>query len=87
MLNHDLFLLMMSRGAGTDADVFVILHGSKGSSSRVMLPSTPADFERGEKNVFVITVPDVGDIEQITVSHNNKVSIGEIHVDQCNHVV
>ena len=35
------------RGAGTDANVFIILHGEKGDSGRRMLESTGNNFERG----------------------------------------
>lgn len=61
------------RGAGTDADVFVVLHGHSGVSPRIMLPSAPEDFERGTKSAFAITTPDVGDLQRLTISHNNKV--------------
>jgi len=34
------------------AAVFVVLHGSRGSSQRVKLPSQAGDFERGQEDVF-----------------------------------
>jgi len=69
------------RGAGTDADVFVCLHGESSSSERVMLPSAPEDFERGTKSVFVVSMPPVGELQQMTVGHNNKGFNAAWHLD------
>ena len=41
-----------TRGAGTDADVYVVLHGTGGSTPRTVLPSTPESFERGQRDTF-----------------------------------
>lgn len=37
---------------GAAPAVFVVLHGSRGSSQRVKLPSQAGDFERGQEDVF-----------------------------------
>ena len=34
------------------AAVFLVLHGGRGSSQRVKLPSQAGDFERGQEDVF-----------------------------------
>ena len=34
------------------AAVFLVLHGRRGSSQRVKLPSQPGDFEQGQEDVF-----------------------------------
>ena len=34
-------------GAGTDANVFMKIHGEKGSTEEVQLPSKKGDLERG----------------------------------------
>lgn len=40
------------RGAGTDADVHVSLHGEDGDTPTTMLPSRPEHFERGQTDSF-----------------------------------
>jgi hypothetical protein len=40
------------RGAGIDADVYVALVGSDGSSDKIQLPSKPEHFERGSRDTF-----------------------------------
>lgn len=48
------FLISTSdvRGAGTDADVYVVLHGELGSTPRTTLPSQPEHFERNMTDSF-----------------------------------
>lgn len=38
--------------AGAAAKVSLVLHGGRGSSQRVALPSQAGDFERGQEDVF-----------------------------------
>lgn len=60
-------------GAGTDADVFVKLHGTLGTSSEYELDSPMDDFERGTTNYFVIEVnKNLGDLQKLSIRHNNK---------------
>ncbi len=40
------------RGAGSDADVHVALHGDLGDTPTTMLPSQPEHFERGQTDTF-----------------------------------
>ena len=75
------------RGAGTDANVFVTLHGSKGTMSDRLLESHPENFERGRTDVFTVRTQDLGEIERIDLRHDNsgpspawyieRVSVGE----------
>ena len=55
------------RGAGTDADVHISLHGSAGTTAAVTLPSRPEHFERGRRDSFVLQLPWVGELERVTV--------------------
>jgi hypothetical protein len=60
------------RGAGTDANVFVALSGSKGHTEKKKLESHPENFERGRKDEFTIkSESDLGMIETVHVSHDN----------------
>ena len=67
------------RGAGTDADVHVLLEGPAGSTGRVALRhaapgveehSNP--FERRQVDTFLESAVDVGTVTGLTVGHNNK---------------
>lgn len=50
------------RGAGTDANVFIELHGSEGSVGKNTLETHGNNFERGKCDVFVVKVgcPQLG---------------------------
>jgi hypothetical protein len=53
---------------GERAGLSLVLHGSRGSSSRVRLPSQPGDFERGQEGVFRVQLPGVGALQRLTVA-------------------
>lgn len=55
------------RGAGTDADVHISLHGSAGSTPATVLASRPEHFERGQRDSFTVKLPHVGRLERVTV--------------------
>ncbi|MCP5062432.1 MAG: hypothetical protein GY936_08220, partial [Ignavibacteriae bacterium] len=61
-------------GSGTDADVSVILFGTKSNSEENILNSQTIGnvFEKGSSNSFVISVNDLGEIKKIKIWHNNK---------------
>ena len=67
--------------AGTDADVFVTIHGSEGSSPRVKLPSRPEDFMRGNQDTFRVQLKALGEICRLTVGHNNRGQNPSWHLD------
>lgn len=85
-LSHQFFLNMSSHryyitltmsdvdGAGTNADINVMLHGSKGNSSYYSLDTENYDdFERGTTKQYEIAVnKDIGILQAITVKSDNS---------------
>ena len=67
--------------AGTDADLFVTLHGQQGTSPRIKLPSRPEDFLRGGEDTFRMELQALGEIVKLTVGHNNRGRNPGWHVD------
>lgn len=61
-----------SRGAGTDANVYINLMGESGESSDKVLESGQDDFERGQADEFVLEVPDIGMLKSIKIGHDNS---------------
>lgn len=59
------------RGAGTDANVYITLHGSSGVMSDKLLESHPENFERGRTDVFTVRTQDLGEIERLDLRHDN----------------
>ena len=56
------------RGAGTDANVFIELHGAEGlSSKREKLDTSKDDFERGRKDTFFVECSDLGKLDHIII--------------------
>ncbi len=53
------------QNAGTDANVFITLHGAKGASDKIALTGRGDLFERGSVDSFPITVDDIGAINKI----------------------
>ena len=60
------------RGAGTDANVFMILHGEKGDTGKRNLESSGNNFERARSDVFGIEAFDVGELTKITIGHDGS---------------
>ena len=59
--------------AGTDADVFITLHGTLGSSQEFELQSAENDFERNKLGIYRVATPkELGELTSITVRHNNQ---------------
>jgi hypothetical protein len=59
------------RGAGTDANVSVVLYGENGSSGRPkVLQSSSANFERGATDVFGVESADLGNLTKIRIGHD-----------------
>ena len=60
-------------GAGTDANVFLIMYGEKGQSGKLKLKQSTNNsnpFEKGKKDIFKVITPNIGDITKINVSHD-----------------
>jgi hypothetical protein len=53
------------RGAGSSANVWVVLHGSLATTSRHVLSGGASDFERGAVNHFVLEDKEVGQLLQV----------------------
>lgn len=58
-------------GAGTDADVFISLKGSNGTFGPYTLPAGPEAFETGCRDTFKLATPDIGDLQEVVIGHNN----------------
>ena len=62
-------------GAGTDANVFLIMYGEKGQSGKLKLrqPTNNKDpFEKGKKDIFKLMTSNIGDINKINISHDGS---------------
>jgi len=70
------------RGAGTDANVFIEIHGDQGFIGQTKLENSAKNFERGEKDTFDVPGVDVGDITHILVGHDNKGMGAAWHLQQ-----
>ncbi|KAF5837533.1 hypothetical protein DUNSADRAFT_4226 [Dunaliella salina] len=70
------------KGAGTDAQVFVVLTGSKGKSMDMKLENSPDNFERGRTDTFMLEIPDLGDVHTVMVGHNGKGSKPRWHLEK-----
>lgn len=71
------------RGAGTDANVTLQLHGSQGSSAPIPLGDNVANFEQGEEDVFTgVEVQGGGleSVEGVTLSHDGTGPYPDWHV-------
>ncbi|KAH3764217.1 hypothetical protein Pelo_3920 [Pelomyxa schiedti] len=60
------------RGAGTDANVYINIHGENGDSGVRSLDAPGNTFERGKSDDFGVECVDLGKIVQITIGHDNK---------------
>lgn len=61
------------RGAGTCANVFVILTGSKATSGKTLIkPEQRENFDRGSVVTTQIECVDVGRLRSLTVEHDNS---------------
>ncbi|KAI4820693.1 hypothetical protein KUCAC02_028664 [Chaenocephalus aceratus] len=75
-------------GAGTDADVFIVLYGQKGVCTQqkhlcVNKRERRLYFERGAEDMFIVELEDVGDVlEKIRIGHDNKGTNPGWHLDR-----
>jgi len=59
-------------GAGTDANVAIVIQGSKATSPKTKLSNfLENNFEAGKTDTFKVKLPDLGEIKKITISHDN----------------
>ncbi|KAJ8261234.1 hypothetical protein COCON_G00169570 [Conger conger] len=60
------------KGAGTDANVFITVHGSNGDSGRRALRQKFRNlFERGRTDRFLLEMLDMGDLLSVHMEHDN----------------
>ncbi|XP_062503862.1 lipoxygenase homology domain-containing protein 1-like isoform X2 [Corticium candelabrum] len=59
-------------GAGTDANVFIVMYGELGKSDTYWLGNQTNNFERGKVDVFKIEAEDVGELRKFRIGHDNK---------------
>lgn len=60
------------RGAGTDANVFIVLTGSQGDSGKLDMEGPGNLFERGKTDTFQYNLVDLGDLKKIRIGHDGK---------------
>ena len=59
-------------GAGTDADVFTEIHGTHANFGPHMLAAQKKAFETGGRDTFSISTPELGQVVELVMGHNNK---------------
>eukprot|EP00284_Hemiselmis_tepida_P008198 CAMPEP_0174927062 /NCGR_PEP_ID=MMETSP1355-20121228/17691_1 /TAXON_ID=464990 /ORGANISM="Hemiselmis tepida, Strain CCMP443" /LENGTH=173 /DNA_ID=CAMNT_0016173145 /DNA_START=38 /DNA_END=556 /DNA_ORIENTATION=- len=65
-------------GGGTNAAVFLTLHGTKGDSKRTQLANNgERNFQRGNTDTFTLRELDLGAIESLTISHDGHSGFSE----------
>lgn len=61
------------RGAGTDANVNLRIKGASGrDSGPLKLETSKNNFERGREDIFFFELPDLGDLTEIDIGHDNS---------------
>ena len=61
------------KGAGTDANVFITVHGSNGDSGRRQLRQKFRNlFEREQTDRFLLEMLDMGELQRVKVEHDNS---------------
>ena len=76
-------------GAGTDANVYLVVHGSLRTSDKFFLRKSISytnKFEKGHVDVFEDSMPDVGRITSIDIGHDNAGGgsawfLDKVHID------
>lgn len=69
-------------GAGTDGYVWVMLHGSKGSSNWLYLDNSHNNFERNQTDRFYFTLSDLGSLKSVDVYFNRAGLSADWHLGQ-----
>jgi hypothetical protein len=62
-------------GAGTDANVYLIIYGEKSQTEKLHLTKQSGSeklFEKGQTDVFTIKALNVGEIKKVNISHDGK---------------
>jgi hypothetical protein len=78
----------LTRGAGTDANVFIALNGDKGAMGESRIDNAQNNFERGRVDTFKIKGSDVGDVQKVIIRHDDSGIGSDWHLAQvCEHSV
>ena len=60
-------------GAGTDANVFITIYGTRGQTEKTSLQSKTVDtFERGQSDVFIVGGVDIGQMKKIRIEQDGR---------------
>lgn len=71
------------KGAGTDATISIDMFGSnRRSTGSQKLETSKNNFERGEEDIFFIEFPDLGDVVEIEIGHDNSGMAPGWHCEQ-----
>jgi hypothetical protein len=70
------------RGAGTDSNVFIELHGDQGSVGQTRLETAANNFERAQIDHFIIKATNVGELQRIVIWHDNSGLGADWHLQQ-----
>lgn len=70
------------RGAGTDANVSMVIHGTRGDTGPLRLAKGRDDFVRGARDQFVVEGPDVGEIRTLVIGHDDSGAGASWHLEQ-----
>jgi hypothetical protein len=70
------------RNAGSSANVFCELHGSKGKLGACRLENAADNFSRGKKDVFAVRGSEVGELQQLLLWHDGGGMAPDWHVQQ-----
>lgn len=54
-------------GSGTMADVYIVLYGASGKTSKIFLSDSITNFERSKTESFKIKAADVGDVKSVRI--------------------
>ncbi len=73
---------VLCRGAGTDANVFLELRGTKGGVGECRLDNASNNFERGKTDSFVVKASDIGELTSIVIRHDNAGGFADWHLQQ-----
>lgn len=74
------------KGAGTDANVFLVVYGSKGKSDDFKLENKGDSFEQSKMDTFNLDITEIGIPYKVRVWHDNAGSFPGWHLDRVSHV-
>ncbi|KAF7667477.1 hypothetical protein LDENG_00061370 [Lucifuga dentata] len=71
-------------GAGTDAKVYINIHGESGDTGERYLKNSGNlnKFERGQEDIFTVTAIDLGPLKKLRIRHDNSQSNSAWYLDR-----